>query len=127
MATHANSTAAPSRRGVFALAAAPLALSGTFDAQASADAVRFDNWKTEAAKAEARANRRGAGDDEVVEWNNRAAEFEGLIIGTPTRSHAAMLIKLETIGRIAMQNGDTEYAETFAQAAAFIRGEGAKC
>jgi hypothetical protein len=86
------------------------------------DAAQFVAWDRECKQAWAKANAPSTTEARTRKWCLRAHEIEQDIISTRARSHEAMLIKLATLERIATENLDTDYAEVFSQAAAFIKG-----
>lgn len=88
------------------------------------DAQQFMTWKHQSEQAWAKANRPSATDHQTRRWCLKASDLDALICETPTRSREAMVIKLETMERIAAENLDNSYAEVFAQARSFILNGG---
>ncbi len=113
-----------SRRTMFGASAAAVVVA-TLPVMAHADdAAQFRTWKRQSEQAWAKANRPSATDAQTRRWCLKANDLDGLICGTPARSREAMVIKLETMERIATENLDDDYAEVFAQARSFILNGG---
>lgn len=109
-----------SRRSMLGASAAAVAVAAAPVMNHADDAERFRAWKRQSEQAWAKANRPSATEVQTRRWCLKANDLDGLICETPARSREAVLIKLETLERIATENRDDGYAVGLAQVRAFI-------
>lgn len=113
-----------SRRSMLGASAAAVAVTAAPVMTHAGDADQFRAWKRQSEQAWARANRPSATEVQTRRWCLKANDLDGLICETPARSREAVLIKLETLERIATENLDDGYATGFAQVRRFILNGG---
>lgn len=109
-----------SRRSMLGASAAAVAIVVSPVSDRADDADQFRAWKRQSEQAWAKANRPSATEVQTRRWCLKANDLDGLICETPARSREAVLIKLETLERIATENLDDGYAVGLAQVRTFI-------
>ncbi|WP_312690030.1 hypothetical protein [Brevundimonas nasdae] len=113
-----------SRRTLLGASAAAVAVAASPVMTHAGDADQFRSWKRQSEQAWARANHPDATERQTRRWCLKANDLDGLICETPAQSREAVLIKLETLERIATENLDDGYAVGMAQVRTFILNGG---
>lgn len=113
-----------SRRSMFGASVAVSAVAIMPAIAQGADAGQFHSWLSQSKAAWEKANKPTGTEEHTRRWCLKAHELDTLIIETPARSRDAILIKLETMERMATENLDDGYVTGLAQVRSFILNGG---
>lgn len=116
MASPAHTT----RRSLFAIAAGAALLPSLPAMAHGDDAGQFESWLRQSKAAWDNANLPNGTEAHTRRWCLKAHELDTLIVETPARSREAVIIKLETMERMATENLDDGYVVGLAQVRAFL-------